>query len=166
MLDFVKVAIGLFVCVSVSVIIVMATDSSAATPPAPSWIETIPEPPQTTTTVVIDLGWMNTTTTTTTAPPEVLRDTGTPSFGDPSTDAFFACIRHRESRGNYQAVNSTGTFRGAYQFYQGGWDTFAGRINRPDLIGLPPDQASPPDQDAIALAAYLELGKQPWNGAC
>jgi hypothetical protein len=88
------------------------------------------------------------------------------SVAPTNVDAFFECIRWRESRGNYQAVNSTGTFMGAYQFYQGGWDTFAGRIGRHDLIGVAPNHASPTDQDAVALGAYNELGAKPWNGAC
>jgi len=113
-----------------------------------------------TTTTMPDLSFLNTTTTT--AAPRV----STPQAAPQSTEAFFECIRHRESRGNYQAVNSTGTFMGAYQFYQGGWDTFAARIDRHDLVGVPPHMALPADQDAVALAAYNELGSKPWNGAC
>lgn len=113
----------------------------------------------TTTTTMPDLSFLETTTT---VPPPV----STPKKAPQSTEAFFECIRHRESRGNYNAVNSTGTFMGAYQFYQGGWDTFAARINRHDLVGVPPHTASPADQDAVALAAYNELGSKPWNGAC
>ena len=114
----------------------------------------------TTTTTTIDFSWLNTTTTTVTAKPVITDDTPT------NVDAFFECVRHRESRGTYQAVDSSGTFRGAYQIYQGGWDTFAGRIERPDLVGVQPDAASPADQDAIALAMFNELGSKPWNGAC
>ena len=117
-------------------------------------------PIETTTTTTIDLSWLNTTTTTT-APSRPVKKTTTQS-----TETFFECIRWRESRGDYGAVNPTGTFMGAYQFYQGGWDTFAARINRHDLVGVPPNLASPADQDAVALAAYNELGAKPWNGAC
>ena len=111
------------------------------------------------TTTTVDLSWINTTTTTSTVPVAFVAPTQ-------SVNAFFECIRWRESRGNYQAVNSTGTFMGAYQFYQGGWDTFAGRIGRHDLVGIKPNHASPADQDAVALGAYNELGAKPWNGAC
>lgn len=83
----------------------------------------------------------------------------------PATHDFFACIRWRESRNNYQAINPTGTFRGAYQFYQGGWDTFALQV-APEWVGTPPDQAPPAVQDAVAAAAYERLGARPWNGAC
>ena len=111
-----------------------------------------------TTTTTVDLSWMNTTTTTKPVP--------VASVAPTNVDAFFECIRWRESRGNYGAVNSTGTFMGAYQFYQGGWDTFAARIGRHDLVGVKPNHAVPADQDAVALAAYNELGAKPWNGAC
>ncbi len=113
-----------------------------------------------TTSTTIDLSFLNTTTTTTA--PVVAEKPKTSQ----STEAFFECVRWRESRGNYQAVNATGTFMGAYQFYQGGWDTFAARIDRHDLIGVPPHHAAPADQDAVALAAYNELGAKPWGGAC
>ena len=55
---------------------------------------------------------------------------------------------------------------GAYQIYQGGWDVYASRINRTDLVGVQPHVASPADQDAIALAMYEDLGSKPWGGAC
>ena len=147
-------------CLTVLLIATLINDQVQNTkpvPPAPSTTTTTEAPPTTTTT--IDLSWLATTTTT--APP-----VSTPQAAPQSTEAFFECIRHRESRGNYQAVNSTGTFMGAYQFYQGGWDTFAARIDRHDLVGVPPHTALPADQDAVALAAYNELGSKPWNGAC
>lgn len=111
---------------------------------------------------VVTVPTVETTTTTTTVAPPV----SPPPTRAHSTDAFFKCIRWRESRENYQAVNPTGTFMGAYQIYQGGWDTFAARINRHDLVGTPPHTASPEDQDAVALAMYNELGSKPWGGAC
>lgn len=123
-------------------------DSAQATPSTPTEI--------TTTTITI-----NTTTTTSTVPVVFVAPAPTRSV-----DAFFECIRYRESRGDYTAVNPTGTFMGAYQIYQGGWDTFAARINRHDLVGTPPHTALPADQDAVALAMYNELGKKPWGGAC
>lgn len=110
----------------------------------------------------------STTTTTSTQPPTttttilIVAETPQPV----STETFFECVRYRESHGDYTAVNPTGTFMGAYQIYQGGWDTFAESINRYDLIGVPPHTALPADQDAIALAMYNELGAKPWGGAC
>lgn len=111
--------------------------------------------PAETTTTTVDLSWLNTTTTTKPKP-----------AATQSVDTFFECIKWRESRNNYEAVNSTGTFMGAYQFYQGGWDTFAAHIGRHDLVGVAPNHALPADQDAVALGAYTELGAKPWNGAC
>lgn len=116
-----------------------------------------------TTTTTIDLSFLNTTTTTS---PPATSATSSTSATSRSVDDFFECIRWRESRGDYTAVNPTKTFMGAYQIYQGGWDTFAARIDRHDLIGVQPHTALPTDQDAVALAMYNELGAKPWNGAC
>lgn len=101
-------------------------------------------------------------TTTTTAPRPVV--TAPPAAQ--SDEAFLACVRHRESRDNYGASDPSGTFLGAYQIYQGGWDSVAARVGRHDLVGVPPNQASPSDQDAIALAMYRFYGRTPWGGSC
>lgn len=115
-----------------------------------------------TVTVQVPVVKTTTSTTSTTMSPVVSTTTTIPS----STEVFLECIRWRESRGNYKSVNSTGTFMGAYQFYQEGWDTFAARIGRHDLVGVQPHAAAPADQDAVALSAHRELGSKPWNGAC
>lgn len=126
------------------------------TPFSPPIVEFVPETTSTTTTT-IDLSFLNTTTTTTPAP----------AVAQPqNVTAFFECIRWRESRGNYAAVNPTGTFMGAYQIYQGGWDHYAALINRDDLVGVQPHTAAPTDQDSVALAMYNDLGAKPWGGAC
>lgn len=136
-------------------LVLLLADTNNRTPDQPtSTPPTTTELPTTTTTV--DLSFLNTTTTT--KPPQ---QKPTPVVGD-----FFECVRWRESRGDYTAVNSTGTFMGAYQIYQGGWDVYASRINRTDLIGVQPHKADPTDQDAVALAMYLDLGAKPWGGAC
>jgi hypothetical protein len=83
-----------------------------------------------------------------------------------SEAAFLACVRERESHGDYSASDPTGTFLGAYQIYQGGWDSTASRIGRHDLVGVPPNQASPVDQDTIATAIYRVSGRAPWGGIC
>lgn len=113
-----------------------------------------------TTTTTIDLSFLNTTTTTQPKPTSATSPTST------NVDEFFACVRWRESHGDYTAVNPTGTFMGAYQIYQGGWDVYAARMGRDDLVGIPPHTASPADQDAVALAMYNDLGTRPWGGAC
>ena len=83
-----------------------------------------------------------------------------------SDAAFLACVRERESHGNYSASDPTGTYLGAYQIYQGGWDSVASRIGRTDLIGVPPNQASSTDQDLIAEAMLIASGRAPWGGIC
>jgi hypothetical protein len=99
---------------------------------------------------------------TTTAP----RPVATTPPMDVSDAAFLACVRHRESGGDYGASDPSGTYLGAYQIYQGGWDSSAGAIGRSDLIGIPPNRASAPDQDTIALAMLHQYGRSPWGGYC
>jgi hypothetical protein len=84
----------------------------------------------------------------------------------PTAAQFLACVRQRESHGDYRAVSASGTFRGAYQFAQSSWDLTARHAGRTDLVGVLPDQASPADQDALALSLYLWQGTKPWGGAC
>jgi len=120
----------------------------------------------------LDAWVQSTSTTTTTAAPRRATAAVAPSteIGDASifTDAeaaFFACVRWRESRGDYTVVNSTGTFRGAYQWYQGGWDHYAAQV-APDYVGVPPNEAPPAIQDLVSVTAYRQVGARPWGGAC
>ena len=83
-----------------------------------------------------------------------------------SDSAFLACVRERESHGDYTAADPSGTYLGAYQIYQGGWDAVAASIGRNDLIGVAPNLASPADQDRIALAMLQQNGRGPWGGFC
>lgn len=118
-------------------------------------------------------------TTTTTAPkaPKVTTPTtAAPKAAAPappagpvptaSESAFLACVRQRESRGNYSVVDPSGTYFGAYQIYQGGWDAVARAMGRDDLVGVRPNTASPADQDAVALQMLRMYGRSPWGGAC
>ncbi len=128
-------------------VVVVATDiATSATTVAPV-ATTVPRPVQ---------------TTTTTAPAPVVISAPAAQ----SDDAFLACVRNRESHNDYAASDSSGTFLGAYQIYQGGWDSVASRIGREDLVGIPPNQASPSDQDAIAKAMLQFSGRAPWGGSC
>jgi len=130
---------------------------------------------------VVEMDWptpeelAQATTTTTTAPPPTTAaprptTTTTRRAASPSpsrsVDAIMACLRMWESRDNYEAVDRTGTYMGAYQIYQGGWDTYAAAIGRSDLVGVPPNLAAPADQDAVALEMYRRYGLRPWSGAC
>jgi hypothetical protein len=95
----------------------------------------------------------------TTAPPPapVPVPVGATSPGDAALEALRVC----ESGGDYTAVSPGGSYRGAYQFGQGTWDSVASRW-RPDLVGVDPAAAAPADQDALARALYDEAGSSPW----
>jgi hypothetical protein len=79
---------------------------------------------------------------------------------------FLACVRARESGGNYSIVDGSGNYMGAYQYSQSTWDGIASRSGRGDLVGLRPNLASPADQDAIAYATLAISGRSPWGGIC
>ena len=65
-----------------------------------------------------------------------------------------ACIRACESGGNYNAVSSSGKYRGAYQFDQRTWESQGGTGD--------PAAASPEEQDMRARSLYAQRGGQPW----
>lgn len=84
--------------------------------------------------------------------------------GNSSDAAFLACVKKRESGGNYQAVGAG--YYGAYQFSQGTWDGTARHAGRMDLVGKRPDRVSPADQDAMAWHLLGWQGRAPWGGSC
>jgi hypothetical protein len=88
------------------------------------------------------------------------------SSGSTSGNAFLVCIRHRESRGNYGVINPRGPWYGAYQFAASTWNVTAQHAGRMDLVGVIPSNASPADQDAMALHLYQWQGSGPWGGHC
>ena len=148
--------------------IALVTPTTAVAPT--TTVATIAAPTTTVTTVA-----PATTTTTaapkravsvpTVAPVAVAPAAPTPTVGV-SDAAFLACIRQRESHGNYQTVSASGNYRGAYQFNQGAWDSTAQHAGRPDLVGQLANLVSPADQDAMALELYHWQGSAPWGGAC
>ena len=71
----------------------------------------------------------------------------------PTAEAWEA-LRQCEASGDYQVVNFSGRYRGAYQFDLETWATVGG-------TGDPID-ASPAEQDHRALRLYLERGHAPW----
>jgi hypothetical protein len=110
-------------------------------------------------------------TTTTTAPPAPSTPPPPPYIGTPGDsphhdDPFLSCVRQRESGGNYGAVNPAGPYLGAYQFLAATWNVTASHAGRSDLVGVPPNVASPYDQDEMAWALYQWQGKGPWGGGC
>ena len=112
-----------------------------------------------------------TPTTTTTAPPATTPApppdyTGTPGTNPHHDDPFLACVRQRESGGNYSAVNSSGPYLGAYQFLQATWNVTASHAGQSNLVGVPANLATPYDQDAMAWTLYQWQGKGPWGGGC
>jgi hypothetical protein len=87
------------------------------------------------------------------------------SSSDPGP--FLACVRNRESGGDYSVHNEGDSgASGAYQFLPGTWDSIAASVGRFDLVGVDPAQASPADQDAMAQALYAQQGAAPWGGGC
>jgi hypothetical protein len=74
-----------------------------------------------------------------------------PSVSGSST---LASIRACESGGDYSAVSSSGTYRGAYQFDQATWESVGGSGD--------PAAASPAAQDMRAQMLYDQSGSSPW----
>ncbi len=107
---------------------------------------------------------------TTTAPPATeapvteapaAEETPESNGGEP-TDDQWANLRQCESGGNYQIASSNGLYYGGYQFNTGTWDSVAGAAGRSDLVGVLPSDASPSDQDAMALSLWRSSGASPW----
>lgn len=141
-----------------------SSTSSTSAPPATAAPVTTAAPPATAKPKATTTTTAPKATTTTTAAPKVAAPSGPVPTASEST--FLACIRQRESHGDYSVVDPTGTFMGAYQIYQGGWDAVARNLGRTDLVGVRPNTASPADQDAIALQMMRMYGRTPWGGAC
>jgi hypothetical protein len=91
---------------------------------------------------------------------------GTSSDGDPSLPPFLQCVLQVESGGNYGAVSPGGTYMGGFQFSQSTWNEAAGLAGMPQLINVPPNEATPAEQDDLAIALYKADGEQSWNDSC
>ena len=89
---------------------------------------------------------------------------GTPTAAA-SDYAFLDCVRYRESRGNYRALNPSGA-AGAYQLMPGTAREVALRAGRTDLATTPVITWTPADQDLMALVLYHWHGASPWGGSC
>ncbi len=83
-----------------------------------------------------------------------------------SGTGVLACIKQRESRGQYGVVNSSSGAAGAYQFMPGTWNNTARSAGRADLVGVNPANASAADQDAMAQHLLATQGLGPWGGGC
>ncbi len=138
--------------------------TSAAAAVAPT---TLPErarlalaAPTTSTTVKLPTTTAKPTTTTAAPVP-----TTTAAIGS-NDAAILACIRRRESGGNYSIVSANGLYYGAYQFTLSTWDSTARHAGRGDLVGRKPNTVAPADQDALALDLLHWQGLGPWGGHC
>jgi hypothetical protein len=88
------------------------------------------------------------------------------SSGDPALPPFLQCVLRVESGGNYAAVSPGGTYMGGFQFSQPTWNEAAQLAGMPQLINVPPNQATPAEQDDLAIALYQADGQQPWDDSC
>lgn len=87
-----------------------------------------------------------------------------PAISDPALPPFLQCVVQAESRGNYGAVSPGGTYMGAFQFSQSTWNFAAKAAGLPYLVGVPPNRATKPQQDTVAVALYALDGQRPWLG--
>ena len=88
------------------------------------------------------------------------------SSGDPALPPFLQCVLQVESGGNYQAVSPGGTYMGGFQFSQATWNEAAQLAGMPQLINVPPNEATPAEQDDLAIALYNADGEQSWDDSC
>jgi Transglycosylase-like domain len=89
-----------------------------------------------------------------------------PPSGDPQLPPFLQCVLQTESGGNYGAVSPGGTYMGGFQFSQATWNEAAELAGMPQLVNVPPNEATPAEQDDLAIALYDADGQQPWNDSC
>jgi hypothetical protein len=85
----------------------------------------------------------------------------TDSYREVVPDDRLERLRVCESHGNYEAISSSGRYRGAYQFSQSTWDRVA-TDHFPWLVGVDPSTAEPWWQDAMARALWSDRGPSAW----
>ncbi len=106
-----------------------------------------------------------TTAAPTTAAPTTAAPTTVATADDDAavpTAAQWEALRQCESFGNYSIISGNGLYHGAYQFGQATWNSTARSAGRTDLVDLPPSQAAPHEQDALALHLWTLRGWAPW----
>lgn len=87
-----------------------------------------------------------------------------PSLSDPVLNPFLTCVVQAESGGDYGVVSPNGLYMGAFQFSQPTWNSAASAAGLPLLVGVPPNDATRPEQDTVAVALFALDGQQPWLG--
>jgi hypothetical protein len=144
--------------------------TTTAVPPSSTTVApttTVKKPAATTSTTAAPTARQSVATTPPTTAAPVVSPPPTAAGGAVGWEIeFMECVRWRESRNNYGAVDPSGQFMGAYQIYQGGWDAVARSIGRSDLVGVPPHRAAPADQDTVAINMLRQYGTSPWGGTC
>jgi len=120
-----------------------------APPQAPLAIIEAEAPTVTLATIVAFLDWLHRFLQALNRPPGYV-DLGHGVYGP----SHLLAIRRCESRNDYGAVSRHRTFRGAYQFTVRTWNWTAARNGRYDLVGVLPNEASPVDQDQMAVWNY------------
>jgi hypothetical protein len=55
---------------------------------------------------------------------------------------------------------------GGFQFSQPTWNEAAQLAGMPQLVNVPPNQATPAEQDDLAIALYQADGQRPWDDSC
>src|SRR5262249_51384878 len=109
------------------------------TVPTTSWSTTTTAKAATTVTTAAAPVWTAPPTTQPVwTPPPTAPPTTAPQGGSQSDMAFLACVRRRESGGNY-SINTGNGYYGAYQFAISTWNATAQHAGRFDLVGLRPD---------------------------
>lgn len=86
--------------------------------------------------------------------------------GDPQLPPFLQCVLQVESGGDYSAVSPDGMYMGGFQFSQSTWNHAVQLAGLPQLVNVPPNDATPAQQDDAAIALYNADGQQPWNNSC
>jgi hypothetical protein len=75
------------------------------------------------------------------------------------------CLLDREGGSDYQVVDPSHRWFGAYQFQLRTSNAAAQRMHRPDLVGVPANQWAPEDQDAAFYVIFDRgRGKRHWAG--
>lgn len=87
-----------------------------------------------------------------------------PNLADPALNPFLTCVVQAESGGNYGIVSPNGLYMGAFQFSQPTWNSAASAAGLGLLVGVPPNHATKPEQDTVAVALFALDGQQPWLG--
>ncbi len=141
----------------IAVVEVPATTTTTVAP-----LPANPEPPPTSVAAFASHTEAPSPTTTTAATVETVSrsQVGHPLPAGTTAEQWDA-LRFCESTHNYQAVSSTGRYRGAYQFSVRTWNWVAG-MHYEDLVGVDPKDASPSDQDKMAYKLYEIYGWDPW----